>query len=123
MSTPQKPTAESLRDVCRRTEFTLPNNNHELERVFGILPFSQTTWKDLIIGPDNGLGPNQIRLREFIINEALNNGILPVQADFLKFADDRSPDDLARELISILENFKRNFTKIQSNEDYIRPKI
>ena len=72
-----------------------------LDKICENLPIGKVTLRDLIIGPDKKLGPNQIALREYIIDQTVNHGLLRTSVTFAKSADSLSLDDLAKDILAM----------------------
>lgn len=142
MSTPNKPTAEEMRNKYRNAKpaiiffleflgkiikkstilswllkpWTKPKSLMEL--LTENIPYGRITIYDLIVGPDFLLGPNQIALREEIIDQSLNGGLLRMSASFSKEAETMSSDENAKGVLSFLRAFSRgDYKKIETEID------
>ena len=98
MSTPNKLAAEELRKKYRKMEATLFDKNDYFARFAEGSPIALISFEDLVSGPDSELGPNQILLRELIIQLTLQ-GRVPENLRLEQGSEDDSPDNLAKEVI------------------------
>ena len=81
------------------------------QKIVEDLPIGKVTLHDLIIGADKKLGPNQIALREFVIDQTINHGLLRMSITFGKDADLMPLDRLAGEVLSMHKAAERGNSK------------
>lgn len=95
-------TAEELRDKFRATTPV----KRVLPTFLANIPIGNISLYDLISGPDDSLGPNQIQLREEIISKSVNDNLLTINATFTKKAESLPKDDVAKSFLTFFQ--KRN---------------
>lgn len=96
MSNPQN--AEDIRNSLRSIVSSIRGDG--VEKLLDSLPLSKVTLTDLISGPDELLGPNQIELREYVVNEVVKNECKHMSITLGKEADSKSFDELAKSALA-----------------------
>ncbi|MFA6463914.1 MAG: hypothetical protein WCV55_02825 [Candidatus Paceibacterota bacterium] len=104
MNTPNLAEDEDLRDYYRSQQRHQPQG---VEMSIGEV----TIW-DLIVGPDSELGPDQIALREYLIDRTINGNLMRISATFNKEADKQARNDLAKEILKMLLISDRSMMKV-----------
>lgn len=91
-------TEEEIRDVLR--SLVKPETSGDIDKLFDTLGISNITLIDLISGPDESLGQNQVDLREYYIRSVIN-GVRHISITFGKDADSKTLDELAKSTLEV----------------------